>query len=253
MTNETLLYNIYTRRIVETEDGVAIPLDSELSNEEGQFIQNIIKTNGCTQSIETGCAYGVSSLHITNALRQNGSDVHHTIIDPNQSRQWKNVGISNLKRVGFDAFTLIEKPSEIALPELLADHHKFNFGLIDGWHTFDHTLVDFFYMNRMLEVGGIIVIDDLPMPAINKVVRYINNYPCYELIGNVPIEYAPKRSVLMQTKRVVGKLAGLLPYNYHFFDQSILKDDYALDLNCSMVAFKKIKEDDRNWDWYMHF
>ncbi|MTI29215.1 class I SAM-dependent methyltransferase, partial [Xanthovirga aplysinae] len=116
---------------------------------------------------------------------ENKKNVSHTIIDPYQTSDWKNIGITNLRKANIDFFELIEKPSEIALPQLLNEKRKYDFALIDGWHTFDHTLIDFFYLNRLINTGGIIVIDDVGLPSINKLMRYILNYPAYELIGNV--------------------------------------------------------------------
>jgi hypothetical protein len=82
-------------------------------------------------------------LYICEALSGQGSG-RHTILDPGQYSDFHGVGIANLKRAGFDFFELIEKPA------LLAEGRKFQFALIDGWHTFDHTLLDLFYVNRLL-------------------------------------------------------------------------------------------------------
>ena len=49
------------------------------------------------------------------------------IIDPFQSTDWHNIGITNLKRAGFDFFELIEKPSEnLAYPPSSKQVASFN-------------------------------------------------------------------------------------------------------------------------------
>ena len=50
--------------------------------------------------------------------------------------------------------------SYIALPKLLEKYkyNYFDFIFIDGFHTFDYTLVDFFFSNLLLKINGIIVI-----------------------------------------------------------------------------------------------
>ena len=69
-----------------------------------------------------------------------------TSIDPFQKTQWNSNGLkllTNSKLI--NRHNLIEKSYE-ALPELLKDNkNKFDFIFIDGWHTFDYTLIDFFY------------------------------------------------------------------------------------------------------------
>ena len=53
-----------------------------------------------------------------------------------------------------------------------AQGERIDFAFIDGAHTFDHALVDFFYIDRMLNVGGIVAFDDLGFPCIEKVCRF---------------------------------------------------------------------------------
>ena len=59
------------------------------------------------------------------------------------------------------------------LPRLTAAGTRIQFAFIDGWHTFDHTLVDFFFIDRMLDVGGIIVMDDVGYPSIRRLCHFI--------------------------------------------------------------------------------
>ena len=40
--------------------------------------------------------------------------------------------------------TIIEDKSYNAMPELLKEAGTYDFIFIDGWHTFDYTLIDFF-------------------------------------------------------------------------------------------------------------
>ena len=64
---------------------------------------------------------------------------------------------------------------------------KIQFALIDGWHTFDQVLPDFFYVDQLLEDGGIVAFDDVVMAAINRAVRYFLNYPNYRIVESVTI------------------------------------------------------------------
>jgi predicted O-methyltransferase YrrM len=252
--------NPYLAEILESnttrdEDDNIVPLHSSVLKEEVDFISAIIKEHRLHRAVEVGCAMGISSLAIADAIGAVGAASHY-IIDPNQKSQWKNIGIANLKRAGFRNFNLIEDYSEFALPALAKEGVKVDFGFIDGWHTFDHTLIDFFYINRMLEIGGVIVIDDVQMPAVNKVLRYIYNYPCYRFLDKVENrEITAKRrsfdkaaSALAGLRHITGQKIAAELYN-----PKLLRSDKALSLNSSMIAFKKIAADQRDWNWYANF
>jgi predicted O-methyltransferase YrrM len=77
--------------------------------------------------------------------------------------------------------TLFEDKSYNVLPTLVKK--KYDFIFIDGWHTFDYTLLDFFYSSLILKIGGIIVIDDAYHAGVNKFMKYIDsNYPHFKRI-----------------------------------------------------------------------
>jgi predicted O-methyltransferase YrrM len=71
------------------------------------------------------------------------------------------LGLANLDRAGYARLVEFhDEPSYRALPALEAAGQRIEFAFIDGWHTFDYVMVDFFYVDRMLRVGGIVVLDD---------------------------------------------------------------------------------------------
>jgi predicted O-methyltransferase YrrM len=91
-----------------------------------------------------------------------------------------------LEEAGIRFFNLVEIKSEFALPRILEQGEgSFDFIFIDGWHTFDHTLLDCFYATRLLRVGGYLAIDDVIFPAVRRVVDFVLNYPCYELFRSL--------------------------------------------------------------------
>src|ERR1700693_460931 len=152
--NATIEEN-YRTRVVRDGQGNEFPLDSNIDAPEGRFLSELIASNAAIKNtLEVGCAYGLSSLHICEALRDRDG-ASHVIVDPDQMSAWHGVGIANLARENLNFFELVLEPSEIALPRFL---HKgrtdFDLIFIDGWHTFDQTLVDLYYANRMVKMGG---------------------------------------------------------------------------------------------------
>jgi predicted O-methyltransferase YrrM len=255
MNATALLNDIFTTQKVTDSDGNSYRLDSNIDIAEGEFLKQLIEKYKPVNTIEIGFAYGISSLYICTAL-DHIPGAQHTILDPVQSTYWKNIGVANLQRANISYFNLLEEQSEIALPKLLAEGRKFDFGFIDGNHTLDHTLIDFFYLNRMMEPGGIIVIDDVGMPAINKIVRYILNYPCYRLIASVDTRISSKRYFFdMLMKAPFRILSKLLPrrFKYEIFSGNLIKGNRELKLQTSMVALQKTAPDERAWNWYEDF
>jgi predicted O-methyltransferase YrrM len=137
-------------------------------------------------SLEVGLAYGISALFLCDELRKVGAS-RHIVIDPYQSSQWKNIGIENLRRAGaIDLVDFREAPSHLELPRLVQDGIEIDFAFIDGRHTFDHALLDFFYSDLLLRVGGMIVFDDANWPPLRSLIRFVLRNRRYRPIASLP-------------------------------------------------------------------
>ncbi len=138
MVTQPIIDQIYRERMVFGSSGAKHKLQSHVDSDEGRFLTEFITARpDIVRTPEVGGAFGLSTLHITGATAGRAG-AHHVIVDPDQSTAWHGIGVDNLRRAGTDAVELLEAPSET----------------IDGWHTFDHTLVDLFYANRLIKVGG---------------------------------------------------------------------------------------------------
>jgi predicted O-methyltransferase YrrM len=231
---DAIIQRIYHAGTVTAHDGHVRNLESSIDQREGGFLFDIIRNDpGVTRTLEVGCALGLSSLHICSALRGRPG-ASHVIIDPFQTAHWHGLGIKHLEDAGVDFFKLLEVKSEFALPRQLEEGEgRFDFIFVDGWHTFDHTLLDCFYATRLLHVGGYLAIDDVTLPSVGQVVAFLKAYPCYEehgWIGHEGVQPSWK-----------GRLAGRLG----------LPNSARLPV-VSMVALKKIAEDVRPWDWHVN-
>jgi predicted O-methyltransferase YrrM len=230
-------------------------LSSAISREEGLFLRSLASRPGVHATIEVGCGNGVSALYICSGIagKKNAS---HTAIDPFQSSEFQGLGIENIRRAGFGFFNLIEQASEIALPRLLGTGARFNMALIDGLHTADQTLLDFYFLDRMMDLGGIIVFDDVNSPAVNKIVRYVSTYPNYKLLGTSGHRGIRRRLInsvkkcmamcLWPVRKVLGD-----PLCREFWDISVIHSEMLWTIDfCTMAAFQKVSDYDRNTDWY---
>src|SRR5262245_32046459 len=98
----TVLEAILAQKSVVTKQGTTRQLHSNISSEEGAFIQQTIRHYRPQTSVEIGCAFGIASLYICEALREVGAQ-RHTIIDPtqNDANDWEGIGLFNLERAGY--------------------------------------------------------------------------------------------------------------------------------------------------------
>ncbi|RYG40441.1 MAG: class I SAM-dependent methyltransferase [Chitinophagaceae bacterium] len=188
-------------------------------------------------------------------MAEKSATSHHIIIDPNQQTEWESVGLHHLTQAGYNNFTLREEPSEFVLPNLTEKMTPIELAFIDGWHRFDHTLVDFFYINRLLRPGGILVVDDVRMPSVRRVMRMIHTYPCYRMVGHVPVKYSTKGKAVEIVKTAFRPLSKLFGKRIavEMIDASVVNSDTSLGLNSSVIAFQKVGEDSRPWNWYENF
>jgi len=225
----------------------AVAAHSFIPRDECELIYESVRSCGATRAVETGMAFGVSSLCIADALSRNGTPFELISIDPVQTTDWQSAGVHLLARAGF-AVTLLEEPSQLALPRLAAAGERFGFGFIDGWHTFDHTLIDFFYIDMMLADGGIIVLDDVGYPAINAAVRFILANRSYELVKALTYEVPASLLARRRLKRVLRPLARTdrdpSPEHERLFRR--IEQAHA-------VAIRKVGPDTRRFDYFERF
>jgi predicted O-methyltransferase YrrM len=246
-----LIEEIYRSRQVQDASGKVHALAANVDRLEGAFLHDLIAGDPTIRrTLEVGCAYGLSSLHICAAL-QGREGAHHTILDPFQDEYFHGIGVANLRRAGFDFWELIPRRSEFALPALAeAEPGSYDFVFIDGWHTFDHTLLDLFYANRLLRVGGYVVIDDCSWASVAKAVAYVANYPAYEVVDLAPGDATRGlRTRLRKAVRTLlppGAAQTLLP-------KRLYDHRYSRLLFPRMVALRKIAEDTRDWKWFEPF
>src|SRR5262249_8439711 len=155
-------------------DGTRVPIHGKVAPESGKVIQHAIETTRPRVGLEIGLAFGMSTLYILDAMRLHGGG-HLIGMDPAQhDATWRGGGLHNVTRAGFgDRYSFHEQPSQLVLPRLATSGTRIQFAFVDGWHTFDHTLVDFFFIDRMLDVGGIIVVDDVGYPSIRRLCHFI--------------------------------------------------------------------------------
>jgi predicted O-methyltransferase YrrM len=221
-----VLTKLLANGTIKLPDGTSARLHSHIPAFECQIMQQWIQTHGCSRLIEIGLAYGISALYICDAIADQPQVSYH-IIDPHQQRHWQGMGLRHLQEAGYaERIHFHETYAECYLPQLWQSGFRCDFALIDGRHTFDQTLVDFFWINRLLAVNGVVVFDDIQLPAIQRATAYVATYPAYQRLALPPAMY---NSTTARVRRLNGSA------------------------EARVVGFRKVDEDERTHDWYVDF
>lgn len=176
-----------------TENRADRPLGMRKS--ELEVLAGLVRENDVADVLEIGMAHASSTLVMLGALRSKGRG-HVVSIDPFQFSDPPGVeggygirgsGVANVREAGFETMhTCIAEPDTAALPALVKKGATFDLVLIDGYHSFDSTFVDFIYADMLLRTGGVCVFHDTAFPAVYKVLRYVMANTSYALIGPPP-------------------------------------------------------------------
>ncbi len=205
----------------------------------GSALSKLVRENRFTSTLEVGMAFGLSTLFLCDALRGNGGG-KHIAIDPAQTTKWKSIGLLNVERAGLgDLVRFMEEPSHSALGKLLSEGQQLDFAFIDGSHLFDYTLIDFFFVDKMLRTGGMVVFDDLWMPAVRDVVSYVVRNRAYK---RVPVPTA--EPLWRKTGRVLRRVPQT-PFAGHAASVRFCTSN--------IFALRKEREDERDWNFHKSF
>ncbi|MBK8742586.1 MAG: class I SAM-dependent methyltransferase [Betaproteobacteria bacterium] len=173
-------------------------------------------------------------------------------IDPAQhDGTWRGGGLYNIERAGFsDRYTFHEAASQSVLPRLADAGTRIQFGFIDGWHTFDHTLVDFFYLDQMLDVGGVLVLDDVGYPSLQRLAHFVITNRAYSFLDSAerPVATGWRNTAKARAQQV------FLPVVRDNHTPSEGSRLLQAPINRSrLIALQKTGNDERSFDHFVPF
>ena len=123
--------------------------------------------------------------------------------------------------------------------------------------------IDFFYIDKMLCEGGIVIFDDADWPSIRRVLRYVVSNLEYSVYRTLP----PRLIAKSYERRVyetfinlgsfvlssVGRMPGLQKPIPRAFGGDLLGIDRRYGLDGSFIALQKNKEKKRRSDHHVYF
>jgi hypothetical protein len=107
----------------------------------------------------------------------------HTAISPSADEHervrhyCRRIGVND-SRINF-----VVGLSDDVLPSLLGRDRTLDVAFIDGAHSFPFPEVDWYYIARALKIGGRLVLDDVPIPAVAPLFRHMTLEPNWRLDG----------------------------------------------------------------------
>lgn len=237
---------------IQMSDEVYVPLHSNTSKYQGLFLQQLFDDIKPEKTLEVGLAYGISALFILEKHKEyNHNEKSHIVIEP---FPWGGVAEYNIKKEGlFKLLKIFYQKSHDVLPVLYQQNERIQYAYVDTTKVFDIVLQDFYFIDKLLDVNGIIILDDCNggWPGVQRVARFINVLPHYKIFKtyNKSIRSIKRKIV----EKVVRSLINSVPFKDMFYPSSNFKTDEELGLDYSCIAFQKISEDSRNWDWDKSF
>ncbi len=163
-------------------------LNSNINIYECVFLNNLIDNYIFTNNknkyniVEIGCAYGISGMIMVNSFNKyENKKFNFWSIDPNQKAQWHNVGNYNINKVKKDntKWNLVEKYSDEGLTYIKEDkiNRKIDICFIDGAHDYINVYSDITIIDTFLEIGGLIILDDVLHQGVrDSVLKFYNKY-----------------------------------------------------------------------------
>jgi hypothetical protein len=122
-------------------------------------------------SVETGSGK-------TTLLFSHVSDSHlvFAVDAGNSIRQVKNNSLFNSSVV-----TFVEGPTQLTLPQFKFEH-SVQMILLDGPHGYPFPDLEYYYLYQILDEGGVLIVDDINIPSIERMLDILKVDEMYDLL-----------------------------------------------------------------------
>lgn len=124
------------------------------------------------RTLETGC--GASTV----VFAARGAE--HTSISPDAEEHLRVKAYCSDLGVEAGGVAFVAGFSDLVLPELCTER-LLDIAFIDGAHAFPYPAVDWHYVTRALKVGGTLLLDDVHIPAVAWVYRFMLSDPAWRI------------------------------------------------------------------------
>jgi|GEM_PF-827203 len=236
------------QKIEKNAAGETADLHSNTSMDQCLFIEDIFDKIKPRNTVEVGLAMGLSALSILQKHREAGnSEKCHIIIEP---VSWENIAEHNIEKTGLMPYADIRySKSDGVLTQLFHQKHRIQLAYVDTTKVLDIVMQDFYFIDKILDTKGVIILDDCGgfWPGIQKIARFINSLSHYSVFAVHKKTKQTKKAAFAEN--IFTFLISIIPWKKRFLKGFSLKTDKQLGLDYACIAFQKVEDDKRNWDW----
>jgi hypothetical protein len=149
---------------IPDKDGRPVPITSgNVTTDLLAVIWCLIKTMQPHLTIETGFDFGLAAAMFLYGHQVNGHNGAHIPIAQGAYDEdaLDNYGYDMLKWLRFKNYQVMHHAPALVLPQIMTNDLAAGLGLVllNGEPTFEDTILDFYYLSRLLLTGGVIVVN----------------------------------------------------------------------------------------------
>jgi predicted O-methyltransferase YrrM len=145
-------------------------LPAAVTPDRGAYLAKVCREVRPAATVEVGMAWGLSTLWILKALLEQTDPAPHVVMDPFQRFGYHGAAVRALRDNGLEPMVeFYEEASIDVLERLAAEKRRFDFAFIDGDHSYEAVLCDFWLLDPLIRPGGVIVFDDVWAEGVQRV------------------------------------------------------------------------------------
>ena len=196
------LLTITEQRHASLTTGETVNLnEDDLSLQRAELFFYLITETKTILSVEAGFGKGLVTGIITAAHLVNDLHGGHVPIQARDERSADDIGEALLEQLALQGFQLMDHETATVLPQIYTQqlNEGLSFVYFNNARHYDEQMMEYFYMNRLLQEGGIIAIDTT-QPARADLVDFIrrnrSDYAIREIDKTLTLVQKPTLSAL---------------------------------------------------------
>ncbi len=198
------LFLMIERRAVLSQNGKHIALaDSDVTLAQAELLFYLITEIKPVLSVEIGFSSGLSTGVITSGHMLNGISGGHVPIQDQAKSVDDGIGTHTMERLELSGYQIMEHETALVLPQLYMQQLNQGLKLVyfNGTESFEGQMMEYFYMNRLLNEGGVFAINTdhaARRELIDFIRRDRDDYAIRALSCGITLVQKPAVSMLAQ-------------------------------------------------------